>query len=402
MEVLFSWFSAAAQALNEFIAFATTWMPGDETQKRVGFWASVVTLGLFAIGLISRVRSPAPAASPYAATKEDIAAFKAELLAELRAKEATGSPGGPAAPASGDGLARDLDAAIETLLAAGKAEALRDKSGRDAEAAIDQLIAERATAREKIASDEAALWRQKGALAFLHDTQSALAAYRRATGLDPDDADGWNQLGQLYDRTGDLDDAIAAYERVLALGNRSADQATIAAATGNLGEVYRIRGDLDRAEEMYEKSLDLNEALGRKEGMASNYGNLGIVYATRGDLDRAEERYKKSLTVEKALGRKEGLAADYGNLGIVYRIRCDLDRAEEMHKKSLDLDEALGRKEGMANQYGNLGALEEQRGNITAACAHWTKARDLFCALGAPHMVEKVEGLMRDAGCPDG
>lgn len=331
MEFLVELFANIANGVSDFITFAMTWLPGDETQKRIGFWASVVTLGLFIWGAFRWVRSPAPPQAPGGPiTTVDLANLKADLLAALRAKEAApeAAPGGaegavalPAPSAGGDGLERDLDAAIDTLLAAGKADALKDKTGRDAEAALDRLIAERAAARDKVARDEAALWRQKGALAFLHDTPSALAAYRRASELDPDDADGWNQLGALYLRTGDLDDAITAWERVLALGNRSADQGTIAAATGN----------------------------------------LGIVYFTRGDLDRAEEMYRKSLAIE----------------------------------------EALGRKEGMANQYGNLGLLDEARGNIPAACAQWVKSRDLFRQLGAPHMVEKVEGWMLDAGCPD-
>jgi len=56
--------------------------------------------------------------------------------------------------------------------------------------------------------------RHRGALAFLHDTDKAIAAYRRATELDPENADGWNQLGQFLYRTGVLDSAEAAYREV--------------------------------------------------------------------------------------------------------------------------------------------------------------------------------------------
>ncbi|MCK5924523.1 MAG: tetratricopeptide repeat protein, partial [Methylococcales bacterium] len=86
-----------------------------------------------------------------------------------------------------------------------------------------------------------------GVLAFLDNTQEALSAYRRATQLDADNAIGWNRLGHLLRRIGELDEAIIAYEKVLTLG----------------------------------------EALGRKAGMAADYGNLGIVYKTRGELDKA-------------------------------------------------------------------------------------------------------------------
>ena len=114
-----------------------------------------------------------------------------------------------------------------------------------------------------------------------------MQAYRRATQLDPGNADGWNQLGHLLTRVGDLDAAMAAYNTVLSLGEQHNEQQDIAAAYGNLGIVYQTRGDLDQAIDFYLKALKLDEALGNKEGMANQYGNLGIVYKTRGELDKA-------------------------------------------------------------------------------------------------------------------
>jgi hypothetical protein len=42
-------------------------------------------------------------------------------------------------------------------------------------------------------------------LAFMDDTEEALRGYRRAVELDPANANGWNELGHLYHRTGQLD-----------------------------------------------------------------------------------------------------------------------------------------------------------------------------------------------------
>ncbi len=162
------------------------------------------------------------------------------------------------------------------------------------------------TRRKKAGADArkeaATAARRLGALAFFHDTDKAMAAYREAVDLDPENALGWNQLGYLLNRTGDLDGAERAFGRVLSLGNLVADDAMIAIATGNLGNVYRTRGELDRAEEMYRKGLALDEALGHKEGMASQYGNLANLYKTRGDLERAEEMYKKGLELFRQVG----------------------------------------------------------------------------------------------------
>ena len=74
--------------------------------------------------------------------------------------------------------------------------------------------------------------RQLGALDFDHDTDKAIAAYREAVDLDPENADGWNHLGHLLRRTGDLDGAEHAYGQVLSLGNIAYDDEGVATATG--------------------------------------------------------------------------------------------------------------------------------------------------------------------------
>jgi len=129
-------------------------------------------------------------------------------------------------------------------------------------------IAEGKTAYQTAA--EAA--RHRGALAFLHDTDTAIAAYRRATELDPENADGWNWRGHLLYRTGALDDAEAAYRKVESLGKSEHNREFLAVAYGNLGVLYWTHGDLEQAEAMYRKGLAIDEQLGRKEGIAKACG----------------------------------------------------------------------------------------------------------------------------------
>jgi tetratricopeptide (TPR) repeat protein len=267
------------------------------------------------------------------------------------------------------------------------------------------------------------------------DTQKALAAYQQATKLDSNNADGWNQLGQLFERVGELDQAIAAYQIVLKLGQVHQDQEKIAWAYGNLGIVYQTRGELDKAVEMFQKSLAISESLGMKKTSANQYGNLGSVYSRRGELDKAVEIFQKILKIHEELGNKEGLAADYGNLGGVYFRRSELDKAFEMYNKALAITQELGNKEGMANHYSGLGivypargeldkavemlskalAIDEQmgkkkgmaedcanlglvyklKGNKAEAKRYWQKSIELYKYIGSP-MAKKVQGWLDD------
>ena len=254
-------------------------------------------------------------------------------------------------------------------------------------AEIEAKLAARAAAHEAKGTEQhrisARYYRQIGALAFLHDTDKAMRAYAKATELAPDYPAGWNQLGALQSRAGELDAAVYSCERVLALGNQVNDQGLIATATGNLGNIYQTRGDLDRAEAMHRKNLAINAALDHKEGMATAYGNLGNIYSTRGDLDQAEAMHRKKLAIDEALGGKEGMAVAYRALGIIYLKRGDFDQAEAMHRKSLTIYEALGDKEGMAAACGNLGNIYLTRGDLDHAGAMYRKCLTISEALGS-------------------
>ncbi len=106
-----------------------------------------------------------------------------------------------------------------------------------------QLFEKTAKQGEQNAKQTAEAYRNLGALAFLDNTEQSLQAYQRSTQLDPDNANGWNQLGHLFLRIGELDQAIAAYQQGLELGKKHQHQHLISISYGNLGEIYRTQGE---------------------------------------------------------------------------------------------------------------------------------------------------------------
>ena len=66
-----------------------------------------------------------------------------------------------------------------------------------AETIFEAVLARKAAEGQAANQQAAAAARHLGALAFLHDKEKALIAYRRAVALDPANAEGWNQLGHL-------------------------------------------------------------------------------------------------------------------------------------------------------------------------------------------------------------
>jgi protein O-GlcNAc transferase len=233
-------------------------------------------------------------------------------------------------------------------------------------------------------------------LAQIKDLQyqwvEAITYYRQAVQLNPDNADGWNSLGNLLYLTGELDEAIAAYQKVLDLGKTHQNQQEIAGAYANLGVVYKTLGELDKAINFHSKALVIDETMGNKQGMAEVYGNLGEVYRMCGELDTAVEMYQKSLVITESLGDKKTIAVVYGNLGSVYQIRGDSDKAINFYNKGLEIQIALGDKEGMAAKYGNLGIVYKKRGELDKAINFYNKALAINRELG------RKEGMASDYG----
>jgi tetratricopeptide (TPR) repeat protein len=392
-----------AELVGNYIAWgieqATGWRPDDRAKTIIDWVGSITSAFLGLFGVIALVRGRGTA------TKLDIETLREEMQREFRAalasREAATAPrADSASPAADAGLSRDLDAAIDTLLSAGKANALKDKTGAAAEAAIDALIAERAAARKRVAKDEAALWRQKGAVAFLHDTQAAIRAYAMATELDPGDADGWNMLGQLQRRTGDLEAAVKSQSRILELGQTLADRHFIAVARCNLAINYFDLGNLSTAESMAIEALELHKADKNMDGLGHCYGILGRIYES-GNPVMAEDMYRKAIYYADIVGDDETVAANQGNLGIVQMASGNPDEAEAMFRHSLATFNKLGHLEGVAHQIDNLATVFKARNEVGKACENWREAVRIFRELGVKREAERVNAAMCDAGCPE-
>ncbi|WP_417911528.1 tetratricopeptide repeat protein [Candidatus Electronema sp. TJ] len=328
----------------------------------------------------------------YGMSPEDAAKLARELLwpqLEAKDEQIKALTEAVTALAKADAPAKSINEALQ---------ALEQGDTAKAQAIFAEVLRSKEAEGRQANKEAAAAARHLGALAFMNDTKAALAAYQKAVQLDPDDVDGWNQLGHLLHRTGELAQAEEAYRKVLALGEAHQDKEWQAKAYGNLGNVYLTRsnlglvydarGELDKAEEMYSKSLEISEALGLKAATANQYGNLGnvyfirtnlgLVYDTRGELDKAEEMHQKSLEISKALGTKEATANNYAGLGIVYQARGELDKAEAMYRKALEISETLGLKEATARIYGNLGVVYKTRGELDKAEAAYSKSLSLY------------------------
>ncbi|MCI5191229.1 MAG: tetratricopeptide repeat protein, partial [Candidatus Electrothrix sp. AS4_5] len=190
---------------------------------RYGFWLALVLL-LAGVGLQFSDRALV-AWNSYMDKEKVIAVNAGELAREM------------VGPLQGQLQAKDeqIKALTETIQALTKADApakeinlalraLERGDTKQAKAIFAQVLRTKEAQGKKANKEAAAAARHLGALAYMNDTKAALVHYRKAVQLDPDNADGWNMLGNLLQRTGELVQAEEAYQKVLALADAHQDQ----------------------------------------------------------------------------------------------------------------------------------------------------------------------------------
>ncbi|HVH66822.1 MAG TPA: HD domain-containing phosphohydrolase [Gemmatimonadales bacterium] len=194
-------------------------------------------------------------------------------------------------------------------------------------------------------------------------------------------AEALNTIGGLHLTTGALDEARSSLLRALELGATSRELR--ARVQQNLGILANIQGDLDEAVARYERSLAAYRDCGDLHGCAITYHNLGMVSTDRGHFTAAECYFRES----RALAERTGDAYLQG-LCLVNNAEVDLARqrfenAREGAEEALALFDKLGARAPKADAYRVIGAVYRETGRPALAEARLRTAIDLAVAAGS-------------------
>lgn len=188
-----------------------------------------------------------------------------------------------------------------------------------------------------------------------------------------------NNRGMMALDEGDIDGAIADFERALA-GNAGS---AVPMIRTNLASAYIRKGDLEKARALSQQTLSddprshqallLLGAIAIKEGNldaarghlsravdidptnVQALSKLGEVHQRQGDLDAALARFQKVVEIAPLS------TVEYNNIGNIYRERGDLDRAMEAYREALRADAQY------IGAYNNLGLCLQERGRLEEA-----------------------------------
>jgi len=195
------------------------------------------------------------------------------------------------------------------------------------------------------------VWNLMGiSAAQIGQLDQAIFAFRKVLAIKPNVAEAFNNIGNALKEQGKLEEAIEAYNKALAIKPNYAD------AYYNMGDALKEQGKLEEAIGAY------NKALAIKPDHAVAYNNMGIILKDQGKLEEAIEAYSKALSL------KPDYAEAYSNMGNALTDQGKLEEAIEAYNKVLAI------QPDYADAYYNIGVTLQEQGKLEEAIEAYNKA----------------------------
>lgn len=199
---------------------------------------------------------------------------------------------------------------------------------------------------------------------------------------------------------GRLDEAAAAYERVIQLAEARKDHRNMAVGKGQLGTVRLLQHRYADALAAHEGARQTFESLGEPGSVATAWHQIGRVHQEAGQPQAAEEAYRHSLAIEVQRGDVAGQAISLHQLGDLYGQLGRLEEAAAIYRQAADrfTDDRAGEghtRNNLADTLHKLERLDEARQEIERA---------IVCKQGLGHAAELwktwgiLSGIETDAG----
>jgi tetratricopeptide (TPR) repeat protein len=166
--------------------------------------------------------------------------------------------------------------------------------------------------------------RKAEALGKMGRKKEALLSFNQALKEHPNTAAIYHQRYQFYRDDNRLEEAYADLKKAYALEPENADYIF------DMGSMYQKNNQMEQAIKLYEKCIVLNK------NVDLAYGNIASIYS-KSELTRSKafEFYKK------AIAKAPNVAAHYYNLANAYREANEMDLAIAMYSKAVELDPML-------------------------------------------------------------
>lgn len=187
----------------------------------------------------------------------------------------------------------------------------------------------------------------------IHDTMGIIHTY--------------NNLGIIFESTGNYKQSIQSYSRVLELANLKNNDELRAYAINNMAIVYYDWQQYPLALEHYEKSLELLRKLGDSTRIAALLNNMGELYKETGKPDEALRNFTEALNISTKRNIAKTRMNAFMNIGDIYLGRNDYALASENFVHALETAREFSLATGITDSKIKLAKVFYKTGNLEDA-----------------------------------
>ncbi len=225
----------------------------------------------------------------------------------------------------------EIDARIAELLKVLEAEAIRYLDERKLQPATEiywqilELDSDRAEAHYNLGN----------AIAQQGNLDEAIACWQRAINLQPDFAQGYESQGCVFQKLGQFEEAITCYLKALEIKPNWIE------TLYNLGLCFFQQGRLDEAIACFKKTTQIQPEYGQ------GYSDWGYALLEKGQLDEAIACFKMAIQIQPGFAQAycqwRNSLAKLGHLNETANSNADLLKSLQIQQESPDLYLSFGR-----------------------------------------------------------
>lgn len=203
-------------------------------------------------------------------------------------------------------------------------------------------------------------------------------------------------LGVAYGRLGNWDECLSELTAAGALFERIGDQWHLGMVHNNIGQLHRGRGQYSDAIAAYQRSIAISTEVGYSAGVANGLMGLGTSRLESGDFQRGREDLLEAQRRFAALGQSMYLPEIHRSLAVAELQAGNVGAAASEAERSLELARAgnAPRREAMAQRV--LAQVAIARGQIANARALLEASHQIFSELGEAAELTRTETLLRE------
>lgn len=210
----------------------------------------------------------------------------------------------------------------------------------------------------------------------LHYFKLMLTSCRKYKNADQE-AMALNSIGLTYFNLNRFDEAMGSYREAFEVSRKNGYRDKMVLVLNNMALVYRVTRDFNRARDSYEEALSYARDSGSTMNLAVLTSNAGTMYYFMGEYDRALDLYVKALEIDRRRGGDADLSIDLSNIGRVYAAKGRYGEALNYYEKALEIDTGNKNERNMAARWYRIGDVYFRVGDNTRALEFYNKSLGL-------------------------